>query len=293
LRNDPGLTRFDTTAAYVISLFSQPWLITDEFFSAMCKITEQFDIEKLLSKSDGTRAAIPLFEDENDDGGYLKVENGIGIIAINGPIVKAPSLFERLLFGATDMDAISAAIEDAGGRQDVKGVLLDINSPGGTVVGTPELAQAVRSLATNKYVYAFTDGMMASAAYWIGSQADAIYATPSSRVGSVGVLQTVTNHTDQLKMRGISVETFAAGKYKSAGSPHMPLTDEQRAMIQANVDEIHTDFKAAVLARGRQIPPEAMEGQDFTGKNAAANGMVTGLVQSRSRAIAKLSGRAL
>jgi len=260
----------------------------------MCKITEQFDLEKLVSKPDGTRAAIPLFEDENDDDqGYLKVENGIGIIAINGPIVKAPSLFERLLFGATDMDAICAAIEEAGGRQDVKGVLLDINSPGGTVIGTPELAQAVRSLATNKYVYAFTDGMMASAAYWIGSQADAIYATPSSRVGSVGVLQTVTNHTDQLKMRGISVETFAAGKYKSAGSPHMPLTDEQRAMIQANVDEIHTDFKAAVLARGRQIPPEAMEGQDFTGKNAASNGMVTGLMQSRSRAIAKLSGRAL
>ena len=129
------------------------------------------------------------------------------------------------------------------------------------------------------------------AAYWIGSQADAIYATPSSRVGSVGVLQTVTNRTDQLKMRGVTVETFSAGKYKSTGLPHMPLTDEQRAMIQANVDEIHADFKTAVLARGRQIPPEAMEGQDFTGKNAAAKGMVTGLVQNRSQAIDKLSKR--
>ena len=276
----------------MISLFSQPWLITDEFYSAMCKIIEQFDMEKLLSKQDGTRAAIPLFEDESDDDqGYLKVENGIGIVAIDGPMVKDPSLFDRLFFGATDMNGISSALDKAGKRPDVKAVLLDINSPGGTVIGTPELAQAVRSLAANKYVYAFTDGMMASAAYWVGSQADAIYATPSSRVGSVGVLQTVTNRTDQLRMRGITVETFSAGKYKSAGSPHMPLTDEQRVMIQANVDEIHSDFKAAVLSRGRQIAPEAMEGQDFTGKNAAANGMVTGLVQNRSQAIEKLSTR--
>ena len=285
----------DTIASDVISLFSQPWLITDEFFSAMCKIADQFDIETLLSKPDGIKAALPFFQDDEDDDdqGILKVENGIGIVAIDGPIVKDPSLFDRILFGACDMEAISAALDEAGGRQDVKGVLLDINSPGGTVIGTPELAQAVRSLAANKYVYAFTDGMMASAAYWIGSQADAIYATPSSRVGSVGVLQTVTNRTDQLKMRGVSVETFSAGKYKTTGHPHTPLTDEQRAMIQANVNEIHSDFKAAVLARGRQIPPEAMEGQDFTGKNAAANGMVTGLVQNRSKAIAKLSTRAL
>ncbi len=276
----------------MISLFSQPWLITDESFAAMCKIAEQFDFQSLASKSDGAQAAIPLFQDEyDDDQGYLKVENGIGIITIDGPIVKDPNLFERLFFGASDMDAISAALEEAGERPDVKGALLDINSPGGTVIGTPELASAVRQLARSKYVYSFTDGMMASAAYWIGSQTDAIYATPSSRVGSVGVLQTVTNRTDQLKMRGVTVETFSAGKYKSAGLPHAPLTDEQRAMIQANVDEIHADFKAAVLARGRQIPPEAMEGQDFTGKNAAANGMVTGLVQNRKQVIGKLMAR--
>ena len=276
----------------MITLFSQPWLITDESFAAMCKVAEQFDLEKLGAKPDAARAAIPIFQDESDDDqGYLKVENGIGIIAVDGPMVKDPNLFERIFFGASGMDEISAALDEAGRRPDVKGVLLDINSPGGTVIGTPELAQAVRSLAANKYVYAFTDGMMASAAYWIGSQADAIYATPSSRIGSVGVLQTVTNRTDQLKMRGITVETFSAGKYKSTGVPHTPLTDEQRAMIQANVDEIHADFKTAVLARGRQIPPDAMEGQDFTGKNAAKNGMVTGLVQNRSQAIDKLSKR--
>jgi signal peptide peptidase SppA len=278
---------------YVISLLSQPWLITDESFTAMCKIAEQFDLQSLVSKGpDGAQAAIPLFQDEyDDDQGYLMVENGIGIVSIDGPIVKDPNLFDRLFFGASDMDAISAALEEAGERPDVKGVLLDINSPGGTVIGTPELASTVRQIAREKYVYAFTDGMMASAAYWIGSQADAIYATPSSRVGSVGVLQTVTNRTDLLKMRGVTVETFSAGKYKSAGLPHAPLTDEQRAMIQANVDEIHGDFKAAVLARGRQIPPEAMEGQDFTGKNAAAKGMVTGLVQNRKQVIGKLMAR--
>ena len=113
----------------------------------------------------------------------LCVEEGIGIVSIAGPLMKRPDIFARVLLGATDMDEISEVLAEARDRADVQAVLLAIDSPGGTVNGTPELAALVAGVSKKKYVYAFSDGQMCSAAYWIASQADAIYAT-STRVSA-------------------------------------------------------------------------------------------------------------
>jgi ClpP class serine protease len=103
---------------------------------------------------------------------------------------------------------------------------LDIDSPGGTVAGTPELAAAVSALDQKKPVYAFSSGLMASAAYWIASQARAIYATPSAQVGSIGVVQAVVDRSAAINAAGIKVEVFSVGKYKAMGAPGTPLTDD-------------------------------------------------------------------
>ena len=87
--------------------------------------------------------------------------------------MKRPDFFARLLLGATDMEDIEAALIAARDREDVQAVFLDVDSPGGTVNGTPELAALVADVSKAKYTYAFTDGQMCSAAYWIASQADA------------------------------------------------------------------------------------------------------------------------
>jgi len=92
----------------------------------------------------------------------------------------------QLLFGATDIEDIMEAVNAAAVRPDVQAVFLDIDSPGGSVSGTPELAQAVSDLCKAKYTYAFSGGQMCSAAYWVASQCDAIYVSPSARVGSIG-----------------------------------------------------------------------------------------------------------
>jgi len=135
----------------------------------------------------------------------------------------------------------------------VQAVFLDMDSPGGTVNGTPELAALVADVSKAKYTYAFTDGQMCSAAYWIASQSDAVFATPSARVGSIGVLLPMLDESKAFEQAGIKDELFAAGKYKSVGVPGLLLTDEQRAWLQSDVDKIYADFKAAVLARGRRI----------------------------------------
>ena len=217
----------------------------------------------------------------------LSVEDGIGVVAIDGPILRKPDIFARVLFRATDSGEIGAALREAGQRDDIKAVFLDIDSPGGTVAGTPELAATVASINERKPVYAFSSGLMASAAYWIASQARAIYATPSAQVGSIGVVQAVIDDSAALDAEGIKVEVFAVGKYKAMGAPGTPLTDDQRDLIRSNLAEIAQEFHAAVLARGRSIPAEAMEGQTFSGRQAQRVNLA-GMVPDRAEAMRRL-----
>jgi signal peptide peptidase SppA len=217
----------------------------------------------------------------------LTIEDGIGVIAIEGPILRKPGLFARVIMGATDSEEIGAAIREANDRTDIKAVMLNIDSPGGTVAGTPELANAVASLNEQKPVYAFSSGLMASAAYWIASQARAIYATPSAQVGSIGVVQAVVDESAALDKEGIKVEVFSVGKYKAMGAPGNPLTNDQRELIQSNLAEIAGEFHAAVLAKGRAIPPDAMEGQTFSGRQAQRYNLA-GMVPDRAEAMRRL-----
>ena len=224
---------------------------------------------------------------QESDSPLLSVEDGIGVVAIEGPILRKPDLFARISFGATGSEDIGAALREAGERADIKAVFLNIDSPGGTVAGTPELAAAVKALNDRKPVYAFSSGLMCSAAYWIASQARAIYATPSAQVGSIGVVQAVIDNTAALDMAGIKVEVFSVGKYKAMGAPGTTLTDDQRGLIQSNLAEIAAEFHDAVLARGRAIPAEAMEGQTFSGKQAQRNNLA-GMVPDRAEAMRRL-----
>ena len=217
----------------------------------------------------------------------LSVEDGVGVVAIEGPILRKPDAFARAIFRATDATAIGEALRQAGEDDDIRAVFLDIDSPGGTVAGTPELAAAVASLNDRKPVYAFSSGQMCSAAYWIASQARAVYATPSAQVGSIGVVQAVLDDSAALASAGIKVEVFAVGKYKSIGAPGTSLTDDQRELIQNNLAETARDFHAAVLARGRAIPAEAMEGQVFSGRQAQRFNLA-GMVPERAEAMRRL-----
>jgi signal peptide peptidase SppA len=217
----------------------------------------------------------------------LTIEDGIGVVAIEGPILRKPDLFARIFFGATSSEDIGEALREAGERDDIKAVFLNIDSPGGTVAGTPELAAAVKALNGSKPVYAFSSGLMCSAAYWIASQARAIYATPSAQVGSIGVVQAVIDNSAALDKAGIKVEVFSVGKYKAMGAPGTPLTDDQRELIQSNLAEIAAEFHDAVLSRGRAIPAEAMEGQTFSGKQAQRHNLA-GMVPDRADAMRRL-----
>jgi signal peptide peptidase SppA len=258
-------------------LQAREWLILPESLQAMACTSEAFFTLELppVTKSS-----------------LLSVKDGVATIDITGPLMRNPDAFDRAMLDATDMNDIHDALDQAASRPDVKSVMLNIDSPGGTVQGTPELAAAVAELGASKTVYAFSSGLMCSAAYWIASQAKAIYATPSARIGSIGVVQTVVNQTERLAKAGIKVEVFTSGKFKAMGHSALPLTDEQRTHIQSGLEDIGKDFRDAVTAR-RKVPPSAMEGQTFSGKQAGNENLISGMVKNASEAYQRLSQRAI
>ena len=210
------------------------------------------------------------------------VVDGIGIIPVVGVIGKGLSPLEKMM-GAVDVNEISEALDAFAASPEVEKVALQISSPGGTVTGVEELANKVRSFG--KPTLAYTDSEMASAAYWIGSAADRVVASPSSTVGSIGVYMAIPDYSEAAKMAGIKMVVIKSGKFKGAGIEGTTLDEGQMANLQESVDEIHSEFKAAVLMKRKMVKAEAMEGQTFSGKQAAAQGLVTGLADSFSEAL--------
>lgn len=211
----------------------------------------------------------------------VKIE-GDGIVPISGVIGKRLSPIEKMI-GSVDLDEVNAAIINFENDPEVERIVLDIDSPGGTVTGVEETANLIRSLS--KPTLAYTDTEMASAAYWIGSAADRLVSSPSASVGSIGVFMAVPDFSKAYEDSGVKMVVIKSGKYKAAGVEGLSLTEEQLANFQEEIDGIHAEFKSAVRQKRRMARDEDMEGQSFSGKTAAGKGLVTGLADTIVKAL--------
>ena len=210
------------------------------------------------------------------------VVDGIGVIPVVGVIGKGLSPLEKMM-GAADVNDIGDAIDAMAANPEVEKVAFHVSSPGGTVTGVEELANKVRNL--EKPTMAYTDTEAASAAYWIASAADRVLASKSATVGSIGVYLAIPDYSKAAEMAGIKMVVIKSGKFKGAGIEGTSLNADHVENLQASVDGIHADFKAAVLMKRKMVKAEAMEGQTFSGKQAASQGLVTGLADSFSEAL--------
>jgi len=209
-------------------------------------------------------------------------EDGTGVIPIVGVIGKNLSPIEKMT-GGCDVTDISAAIDNMSQNPQCSRIALQISSPGGTVTGVEELANKVRNLS--KPTMAYTDTEMASAAYWIGAAADKVVASPSSSVGSIGVYMVIPDYSEAAKAEGIKMVVIKSGKLKAIGVPGLPITAEEQAHLQEGVDAIYNDFASSVLMTRKMVKAEDMQGQVFSGKQAASKGLVTGLADSFEQAV--------
>lgn len=261
---------------HVSDIITSPWAIIPEKLLEIQAIYathargEQIDIADVEA-----RLGRPL---SNEQQGYTVHDGGVAVIPVHGVIAKRINLMSQISGGAsTQLIArdIRAALDDP----NVKSILLHIDSPGGTVDGTEALADLVRDAGTQKPVMAFADGLMASAAYWIGSSAtEIVAASKTTQIGSIGV---VTTHTDISKAEekaGIKTTEISAGKYKRMASNHAPLSAEGAEMLQDHVDQLYTIFVDAV-AENRGVTPDTVledmaDGRVFLSKQARKRNMI-------------------
>jgi signal peptide peptidase SppA len=207
-------------------------------------------------------------------------KDGVRVIPLQGAITRGLGLLGQY-FGMADTDRFTASVKAASEDPRVSKILLHIQSPGGDAVGCYEAAQAVANAAAVKPVYAFCDDVMASAAYFIGSSANFIYATPSSLVGSIGTYTVLTDDGEYWKKMGVEFMVVRSGKFKGAGIDG--FSAEQIAEIQAMIDSYGEQFRAFVdTARNGDVKREQMEGQVWLGADASKNGIADGNAQSLS-----------
>jgi len=245
-------------------LTQEPWAIAPEAMDGIIGLAMDMAAGKLftLSQSEAPKS-------------IMSVADGVATISITGPLLPTTDEFDRVMLGATSLDEVRSTVESAAADPAVTSIVLNIDSPGGTVRGTPEAADAIYEAAKVKPVRAHTSGTMASAAYWLGSQATSVSMTRSASVGSIGVMVPHIDQSKRAEMLGVKVELFTTGKFKAAGFPGTSLTESQRELIQERIDQVFGEFKSAVTRQGRKIPAEAMQGQTFYGPQAESLGLAT------------------
>ena len=219
------------------------------------------------------------------DGRFYSTVEGrpdLAVVPVYGILAKNASFIEEACQGVTDINAIAHAVAQAAAAKEVKTLILDLATPGGQVTGIPELGALIRTVTQmrGKTVYAFTDERCCSAGYWIASQADEFYATPSSTVGSIGTYLAWLDESVKMQLEGVRLEFFGAGKHKGMGLPGRPLNQEDRALLQTKVEEINGWFTSAVSMARRKVSDETMQGQTFGGAEAVARHLADGMVYS-------------
>ena len=211
-----------------------------------------------------------------------RVDGGVAIIPVSGVIAPHASMVN----GAsqpkgTSVAAIRKQMRNALGDPSVHTVLLDVESPGGSVQGIDDLAEEIRAARDTKRIVAHTDSLMASAAYWLSSQANEVYSTRSADVGSIGVYAVVDDVSKHYEAQGIKTHVVSSGGLKGAGIQGTEITDEQLEGFQASVNAINDVFVGAV-ATGRGHEAKAVRsgwnnGKTWMGTEAAAMGLTDGV----------------
>lgn len=220
-----------------------------------------------------------------------RMSGSVAVLPIAGTISHKMNLMSAMS-GGVSTELLERDIRAAVADPDVSAILLEVDSPGGTVTGLSELHSAIMSARDQKPVWASINPLSASAAYWITSAASEISITESGQVGSVGVFSMHVDESAALEQEGLKVSLIHFGDRKVDGNPFQPLSEGAREKIQADVDAYGKLFHRD-LARGRGISTKDVQekfggGSMFLAKEALASGLVD-RIESRDQTLARLS----
>ena len=205
------------------------------------------------------------------------VKEGIAWIKVRGVIAQdnTTGSFSR----PSGASAVAKRIRQAAEDKNVKAIVLDINSPGGTVASVQNIyGELLKAKEQGKKIVALLRDVAASGGFYIAMAADQIVAEPGTITGSVGVIMQTGNVEGLFEKIGVKVTPITSGKYKDMGSAFRPMTDAEKAILQDMVNDTYTQFFAAVKAGRPEVKPEVLmeytDGRVFTGQRAFNLGFI-------------------
>lgn len=222
--------------------------------------------------------AIAARHGDSDDDSDVRMVGNIAVVPITGVISKGARSVDRISQPrGTSTGEIQMNLSRALDNDSVSAVLLDIDSPGGTVAGIEATSNFIFKSRGRKPIIAFIGDLGASAAWWLASQADLVVAMEGASIGSIGVFSVVIDSSEAAKQQGVRVMIIGSGSLKGMGQPGTAITKEHRTELQKSVDDTNGIFIAHV-AKGRGLTTEQVEavagGGTFRGVEALSNLMI-------------------
>lgn len=250
------------------------WMMDEGRFWQLHKLIMD---ENIVFEAEEVGAAVPEKKSQEELDRELTpiTGGGVMIIPIEGAIMRGQSSF-----GGTSSVQVRRILRNARRDPKVKAIMLKVDSPGGTVAGTDELADEIK--ATNQVVpiHTHVDGLMASAAFWTASQVNRITATRTSEIGSLGTVAVVHDSSEMAKNQGVKVHVVSTGSHKGAFTPGSEVTEEQLADLQSIVDKLNVFFMEAVMESRGFSAKEAknlFDGRVHVAQDAIKNGLIDGI----------------
>ncbi|GEP12263.1 S49 family peptidase [Methylobacterium gnaphalii] len=226
---------------------------------------EKYTAEEIEAKISGSQASA-----------VARREGAVAVLPLRGVIANRMSMMGDIS-GGTSNEGFGRSFQSVLRDDAVKAIVLDVDSPGGAVSGTDELASMIFDARGTKPIIAQVNATAASAAYWIASAADEIVVTPSGQVGSIGVMAVHDNIAGTLEKAGIKRTLIGEPALKTDGNPFEELGEETAARIRARVAKSYDAFASAV-ARNRGVAVSAVkngfgQGDMVDAASAVSDGM--------------------
>lgn len=258
------------------AVFGRPWYARPEILEVVAQIASAhaygvgFTDKQIAKRVKAAQAG-------NGPRAGGKHTGNVAVIPIYGAIMPRATLMSAMS-GGTSVESIREQFRAAMADHEVGSVLLEFDSPGGSVDGVDELATEIRDARGTKPIVAISNYGMASAAYYLGSQADEVVASPSAEVGWIGTYTVHQDRSRALEDAGITTTIIRNPPGKAGGNPYEPLSDQARAEMQDSIDA-YTEMFVSAVAKGRGVTPATVrsdfgQGGGMNAKAARAAGLV-------------------
>lgn len=253
------------------NLFADDWLCVEP--SEMERVYAC--MQQLLSS--GTKVE-SLFAPIHEANLKSEIVNGVAYIQVSGLLVKHPNFFTRY-YGDTSYDELAREIRHLSEDDGIRAIVMLFNTPGGTVAGVADCADAIYATRDKKPIIALANDMAASGGIWLATAASEFAVTQTSMSGSIGVVITITEYSKIYQEMGIGKHVIRSGEFKAIGGPDEPLSDKFRASIQERSDRIYDLFIRSVarhLATSEQhVATNLADGHVFFGDQAVEVGLAS------------------